>query len=224
MKVEEKNTEVSKQNEDEKNQNDKDINIVKEKEDEKDQVKKSKEIEDTDSTNKNETNDIKIKNLEEKILRNLAEMENQRRRFEKEREDAFEFGGFTFAKETLALIDNLERAKTSFSSNAKLKENKDFPKILETFEILEKDLVAIFKRNHVEQITCLNEKFDPNFHQAMLEVDDSSKEPGIVVQEIQKGYIMKGRLLRPAMVGVTRFKAEEDQKVQKNKENYEDKK
>ena len=151
-------------------------------------------------------------------------MENQRRRFEKERDDAFEFGGFSFAKESLALIDNLERAKTSLTNNKKFKENNDLPKKLEIFEILEKDLIAIFERNNIEQIICLEKKFDPNFHQAMLEIDDTSKEPGTVVQEIQKGYTMKGRLLRPSLVGVTRFKVEDIKKDQENKDNHDNKK
>ena len=168
--------------------------------------------------NKEDLNEKKIKEQEEKILRTLAEMENQRRRFEKEREEAFEFGGFSFAKDSLALIDNLERAKTSFINNKKFKENKDFSKILESFGILEKDLVSIFKRNNIEQIICKNKKFDPNFHQAMLETDDTSKEPGTVVQEIQKGYTMKDRLLRPSLVGVTRFKNEDIKKGQENKD------
>ena len=126
-----------------------------------------------------------------------------------------------FAKESLALIDNLERAKTSFTNNKKFKENIDLPKIVEAFEILEKDLIAIFKRNNIKQIVCLDKKFDPNFHQAMLEVDDVSKEPGTVVQEIQKGYTMKDRLLRPSLVGVTRFKTQDIKKDQENKENKE---
>ena len=184
-------------------------------------------LETTDS-NKEENKELsaedKIKELEDKLIRTFAEMENQRRRFEKEKEDAFEFGGFLFAKESLALIDNLERAKISFIKNKKLKENNNFQNILETFEILEKDLIGIFKRNHIEQIVCLNKKFDPNFHQAMLEIDDSSKEPGTVVQEIQKGYTMKSRLLRPSLVGVTRFKTENAKKDQENKENNENKK
>ena len=188
------------------------------------QDKKNKEKKGLESKNNEELNAKKLKELEEKILRTLAEMENQRRRFEKEREEAFEFGGFAFAKESLALIDNLERARTSFKNNKKFEENKDLPKILEAFEILEKDLIAIFKRNNIEQIICLNKKFDPNLHQAMLEIDDASKEPGIVVQEIQKGYTMKGRLLRPSMVGVTRFKAEVIKKAQENKENHDTKK
>ena len=213
MKVEEKNN---------NHQNEKDVDVTIEKD--KVQNEKNKEKESLDSQNKEELNDKKVKELEEKVLRTLAEMENQRRRFEKEREEAFEFGGFAFAKESLALIDNLERAKISFTNNKKFKENKDFQKIFETFEILEKDLIAIFKRNNIERIICLEKKFDPNFHQAMLEIDDTSKEPGIVVQEIQKGYTMKDRLLRPSLVGVTRFITQDVKKDQENKENSDSKK
>ena len=219
MKVEEKNESDLKQDKSNNNQGKKDMDVAVEKNKIQD-----KETEGLESKNKEELNDKKIKELEEKILRTLAEMENQRRRFEKEREDAFEFGGFTFAKESLALIDNLERAKASFTNNKKFKENKDLSKILEAFEILEKDLIAIFKRNNIEQIICLEKKFDPNFHQAMLEIDDTTKEPGTVVQEIQKGYTMKNRLLRPSMVGVTRFKAEDIKKDQENKDNHDTKK
>ena len=134
----------------------------------------------------------------------MAEMENQRRRFEKERQEAFEFGGFNFAKESLSLLDNIERATTSFKNDEKLKNNKDLEKIIEGIEVVKKDLISIFKKNGIEVIECVNKKFDPNFHQAMLEVVDSSKEPGTVVQEIQKGYLMKNRLLRPSLVGVTK--------------------
>ena len=217
MEVEEKNKSDLKQDKSNNNKNKKDMDAIFEKDKIQDETNK-------ESENKEELNDKKVKELEEKILRTLAEMENQRRRFEKEREEAFEFGGFAFAKESLALIDNLERAKTSFTNNNKFKENKDYQKILEAFEILEKDLIAIFKRNNITQITCLNKKFDPNFHQAMLEIDDTSKEPGTVVQEIQKGYTMKARLLRPSMVGVTRFKTENTEKDQENKVNDDAKK
>ena len=214
MKEEEKNKSDLNQDQNNKVQDKKDTDVV----DKKDQIQneKNKEAEESDTQ--------KIKKLEEKNLRTLAEMENQRRRFEKEREEAFEFGGFAFAKESLALIDNLERAKTSFTNNNKFKENKDYQKILEAFEVLEKDLIAIFKRNNIKQITCLNKKFDPNFHQAMLEIDDTSQEPGTVVQEIQKGYTMKDRLLRPSLVGVTRFKTQDIRKDQENKENHDTKK
>ena len=153
----------------------------------------------------------KLKSVEEKLLRTLAEMENQRRRFEREREEAFEFGGFNFAKESLALLDNIDRATTSFKNDENLKKNKDLEKILDGIEIVKKDLITIFNKNGVEVMECINKKFDPNFHQAMLEIEDNIKEPGTVVQEIQKGYMMKSRLLRPALVGVTK-KSEKNQK------------
>ena len=196
MKVEEKNNQDKKTNLDEKKAND----------------DKVVEAENLKIVKKN-------KELEEKILRSLAEMENQRRRFEKERDEAFEFGGFAFAKESLALIDNLERAKSSFQNDEKFKQNKDFPKIIEAFDVIEKDLIKIFKRNGIEQINCLNKKFDPNFHQAMLEIDDDSKEAGTIIQEIQKGYTMKERLLRPSLVGITKFILEDTKKDKENKEN-----
>ena len=196
MKVEEKNNQDKKTNLDEKKAND----------------DKDVEAENLKIVKKN-------KELEDKILRSLAEMENQRRRFEKERDEAFEFGGFAFAKESLALIDNLERAKSSFQNDEKFKQNKDFPKIIEAFDVIEKDLIKIFKRNGIEQINCLNKKFDPNFHQAMLEIDDDSKEAGTIIQEIQKGYTMKERLLRPSLVGITKFILEDTKKDKENKEN-----
>ena len=158
------------------------------------------------ATTENLSNDEKIKDLEEKLVRSLAEMENQRRRFEKEKEDAFDFGGFAFARESLLLIDNLDRAKISISNNEIFKKNNELSKILETFDVVQKDLISIFKRNGIELINCLNKKFDPNYHQAMLEIEDENKEPGIIVQEIQKGFTMKGRLLRPSLVGVTKKK------------------
>ena len=180
----------------------------------------------------NKTDEEKIKTLEEKLIRTLAEMENQRRRFEKEKEEAFEFGGFYFAKETLALIDNLDRAKISIANDEIFKKNKDLPKILKNLEIVQKDLVSIFKKNGIEQIECLNKKFDPNFHQAMLEIEDINKESGIVIQEIQKGFTMKDRLLRPSLVGVAKTKIKDDEfkkdkdhnKInKKNEENKENK-
>ena len=219
MKVEKQKHKSTNQD---KSKNKEDINL--ESQENKIHVEKNNKDENSESESKENLNEKKIKELEEKILRTLAETENQRRRFEKEKEDAFEFGGFVLAKESLALIDNLERAKISLTNNNELKKKIDFSKVLETFEILEKDLITIFKRNNIEQISCLNKKFDPNFHQAMLEIDDSTKEPGIVVQEIQKGYTMKNRLLRPSLVGVTRFKAQDAKKDQENKENNESKK
>ena len=146
----------------------------------------------------------KLKESEDKLLRSLAEIENQRRRFEKERQEAFEFGGFNLAKESLAVLDNIDRAVISFKNDEILKKNIDLDKIVNGIEIVKKDLETIFKKNGVEPIECMNKKFDPNFHQAMLEVEDDTKDSGIVVQEIQKGYMMKDRLLRPSMVGVAK--------------------
>ena len=161
---------------------------------------------------KDEAVEDKLKAAEDKLLRNLAEMENQRRRFEKEREEAFEFGGFNFAKESLSLLDNMDRAIASFLNDENLKNNKDLNKIIDGINIVKKDLVSIFKKNGIEPINCINKKFDPNFHQAMLEIENDAKDKGTVVQEIQKGYMMKERLLRPALVGVTK-------KIERNDEN-----
>ena len=164
---------------------------------------------------KEKTNEEKLQETEEKLLRTLADMENQRRRFEKERQEAFEFGGFNFAKESLSLLDNIDRATTSFKNDDSLKNNKDLDKILDGIEIVKKDLVSIFKKNDIEKIDSINKKFDPNFHQAMLEVEDDTKDSGTVVQEIQKGYMMKGRLLRPSLVSVTKKR---EKKVEKTTE------
>ena len=161
----------------------------------------------------------KIKNLEDKLSRTLAEMENQRRRFEKERDDAFEYGGFSFAKEALNLIDNLERSKISLENDEDLKKNNEFKKISEHLEIIYNDTISIFKKNNIEKIDCINKKLDPNFHQAMLEIEDDSKEPGTIVQEIQKGFLMKDRLLRPSLVGVSKKSKKEDNKDNKTREN-----
>ncbi len=159
---------------------------------------------------KEKTVEEKLKIVEEKLLRTLADMENQRRRFEKERQEAFEFGGFNFAKESLSLLDNIERAIDSFKNDEKLKNNKDLNKIIDGIDIVKKDLISIFKKNGIEPIECKDKKFDPNFHQAILEVSNNTKEDGIVVQEIQKGYMMKNRLLRPSLVGVTKKREEKD--------------
>ena len=167
---------------------------------------------------KEETPEEKLKTTQDKLLRTMAEMENQRRRFEKEKQEAFEFGGFNFAAESLSLIDNIDRAIISFKNDESLKNNKDLNKIIDGIEIVKKDLVSIFKKNGVEQIECINKKFDPNFHQAMLEVVDGTKEPGTVIQEIQKGYMMKNRLLRPSLVGVTKKAEEMVKKTTKNEE------
>ena len=158
----------------------------------------------------------KLKETEEKLLRSLAEIENQRRRFEKEIKDAFEFGSFNFAKESLAILDNLERAKLATKNDESLKTNKDLDKFLENITIIEKDLVSIFEKNRIKKIVTKNKKFDPNFHQAMSEINDDGAEPGIILQEIQAGYMLGERLLRPALVGVAK-------KMEKNKDKKEEK-
>ena len=155
----------------------------------------------------------KLKETEEKLLRALADIENQRRRFEKERQEAFDFGGFNFARESLSLLDNIDRAITSFKNDNNLKNNKDLDKIIDGIEIVKKDLISIFKKNDIKEIECINKKFDPNFHQAMLEVEDNTRNPGTVVQEIQKGYMMKDRLLRPSLVSVTKKREEKAEKT-----------
>ena len=165
----------------------------------------------------------KLKSTEEKLLRTLAEMENQRRRFGKERDEAFEFGGFNFARESLAIIDNIDRAILSFRNDEKLKDNKDLDKIIDGIEIVKKDLISIFKKNGIEPIDCINKKFDPNFHQAMMEIEDDNKEAGTVLQEIQKGYMMKDRLLRPSLVGVAKKKDKTTNKTNDKDEKTEEK-
>ena len=165
---------------------------------------------------KEETAEDKLVIVQDKLLRTMAEMENQRRRFEKEKQEAFEFGGFNFAGESLLLLDNIDRAIISFRNDENLKNNKDLNKIIDGIEVVKKDLVSIFKKNGIESIECINKKFDPNFHQAMLEVEDNTKEPGTVVQEIQKGYMMKDRLLRPSLVSVTKKREEKLEKTTKD--------
>ena len=146
----------------------------------------------------------KLKDAEEKVLRSLAEIENQRRRFEKEIKDAFEFGSFNFAKETLTILDNLQRAKIAIKNDEKLKNNKDLDKFLENITIIENDLISIFEKNRIKKIDTKHKKFDPNFHQAMSEIKDNKAEPGTILQEIQAGYMLSERLLRPALVGVAK--------------------
>ncbi len=183
-------------------------------------IDKEKNIEkEKDENNKLDAVNVEdqLKIVQEKLLRTLAEMENQRRRFEKEKNEAFEYGGFNFAAESVSLIDNIERAIVSFKNDDNLKNNKDLNKIIDGIEIIRNDLVSIFKKNGVTQIDCINKKFDPNFHQAMLELEDNTKDVGTVVQEIQKGYMMKERLLRPSFVGVTK-KSKTSEKTNKNEE------
>ena len=180
---------------------------------------------------KEQKNDVKIEvnpedeilNLKDKIARAYAEMENQRRRYEKERDDAFEYGGFSFAKETLNLLDNLERSKKTLENDEELKDKQGLKKIIEHIDIIHNDMLSIFKKNNIEPIKAINKKLDPNLHQAMMEIEDSSKDPGTIVQEIQKGFMMKDRLLRPSLVGVSKKKVEIDPNDEKSEENKEKK-
>ena len=157
--------------------------------------------------------------LEDKLARSFAEMENQRRRFEKEKEEAFEYGGFTFAKEALNLIDNLERSKQTLLNDEELKNSVTLKKTLEHFDIINKDLITIFEKNNIKPIESLNKKLDPNYHQAMIEIEDDQKESGTIIQEIQKGFTIKDRLLRPSLVGVSKKSANNDKKAEENREN-----
>ena len=170
---------------------------------------------------KDPTPEEKIAELEDKLTRTFAEMENQRRRFEKEKEDAFEYGGFSFAKEALNLIDNLDRSKHVLESDDKLKETDALKKTMEHLEIIKKDLISIFEKNNIKAIESLNKKLDPNFHQAMMEIEDNTKEPGTIIQEIQKGFTIKDRLLRPSLVGVSKKVTKKEEKTEENKENQE---
>ena len=176
----------------------------------KSEIKNSEEKE----VKKQQTPEEKIKDLEDKVTRIYADMENQRRRYEKEKEEAFEYGGFSFARESLNLIDNLERSKVALQNDNELKNTEALKKIIEHLEIINKDMLSILKKNNIEVIKSINEKLDPNFHQAMMEVEDDEKDPGTIVQEIQKGFMMKDRLLRPALVCVSK-------KTQKSNENSE---
>ena len=178
-----------------------------------DQKKEKKEI----------TPEERIKELEDKLARTFAEMENQRRRFEKEKEDAFEYGGFSLAKEALNLIDNLERSKQVLENDEELKNTKALQKTLEHLKIINKDLISIFNKNHIKSINCLDKKLDPNFHQAMIEIENEEKEPGTIIQEIQKGFTMKDRLLRPSLVGVSKKTEKKEEENHENRENSENK-
>ena len=165
-----------------------------------------------------------IEQLKDKLARTFAEMENQRRRYEKEKEDAFEYGGFSFAREALNLLDNLERSKISLENDEKLKNTDTLKKVLDHLDIINKDMLSIFKKNNIEPIKSINEKLDPNLHQAMMEIEDDTKDQGTIIQEIQKGFMMKERLLRPSLVGVSKKKIEKDSKEDiKDKENQEKK-
>ncbi len=169
---------------------------------------KSSEV--SSNQNKSETEkkelsiEEKLKDTEDKLLRSLAEIENQRRRFEKDVKDAFEFGSFNFAKESLAILDNLQRAKIAVKNDQLLKSNKDLDKFLENISIIEKDLITIFEKNKIRKIDAVGKKFDPNLHQAMAEIEDEKSEVGTIIQEIQSGYMFGERLLRPVLVGISK--------------------
>ena len=194
--------------------NEKKIDEDKSKENKKDSKKENEEI--LQEKEIEISPEDKIKELEEKLARTLAEMENQRRRFEKEKDDAFEYGGFSFARESLNLLDNLDRAKNSLENDEKIKGSDSLKKTIDHLDVLKKDLISIFKKNNIEEIVAVNKKLDPNLHQAMMEVEDDNKEPGTIVQEIQKGFKMKDRLLRPSLVAVSK-------KTEKNVEKKEEK-
>ena len=187
----------------------------------------SESKQDTDHEAKEEVKEItpeeKIAELEDKVARTFAEMENQRRRFEKEKEEAFEYGGYSFAKEALNLIDNLERSKQILETDDKLKGTEALNKSLEHLDIIKKDTISIFEKNSIKPIESLNKKLDPNLHQAMMEIEDDTKEPGTIIQEIQKGFTIKDRLLRPSLVGVSKKTLKKEEKTKENKENEEDK-
>ena len=187
----------------------------------------SESKQDTDQEVKEEVIEItpeeKIAELEDKVARTFAEMENQRRRFEKEKEEAFEYGGYSFAKEALNLIDNLERSKQILETDDKLKGTDALNKSLEHLNIIKKDTISIFEKNSIKPIESLNKKLDPNFHQAMMEIEDDTKEPGTIIQEIQKGFTIKDRLLRPSLVGVSKKTSKKEEKTEENKENTENK-
>jgi len=209
-----------------------------EKEENQNQTKKQETVdtnENLDNQSQQETNkdlkeeikepslEEKITELEDKVARTFAEMENQRRRFEKEKDDAFEYGGYNLAKEALNLIDNLDRSKHVLENDDKLKGTEALNKTLEHLNIIKKDLISIFEKNNIKQIDCLNKKLDPNFHQAMIEVEDDTKEPGTIIQEIQKGFTIKDRLLRPSLVGVSKKVPKNEEKTNEIKENQENK-
>ena len=186
---------------------------------EKSYIDKKDKEENTKSKEKEKelTPEEKIIDLEDKLSRAYAEMENQRRRYEKEKDDAFEYGGFSFAREALNLLDNLDRSKISLSNDEKLKNSDSLKKITEHLDIIQKDMISIFKKNSIEPISSIDKKMDPNFHQAMMEIEDDNKEPGTIVQEIQKGFMMKDRLLRPSLVAVSKRRPESKKNDEKNK-------
>ena len=184
------------------------------------EIKENKDTEKI-SENKDLKPEDKIKELEDKLARAYAEIENQRRRFEKEKDDAFDYGGFSLARETLNLVDNLERSKFALENDEKLKNSETLKKTVEHLNVIQKDMISILKKNNIEEINSIDQKLDPNLHQAMMEVEDNNKEPGTVVQEIQKGFMMKDRLLRPSLVAVSKKSGEKDENLKQNQKSEE---
>jgi len=185
---------------------------------------KTEDIKDVEEkTEEKLTPEEELINIKDKLARTFAEMENQRRRYEKEKEDAFEYGGFSFAREALNLLDNLERSKITLENDETIKNTDTLKKVLEHFEIINKDLLSIFKKNNIEPIKSINEKLDPNLHQAMMEIEDDTKEPGTIIPEIQTGFTIKDRLLRPSLVGVSKKVTIKEEKTEENQENPENK-
>ena len=205
----------------EKNTADEELNTQSKENDNADQTNEEKNLESEREEVEKLTPEEELEALKDKLARTFAEMENQRRRFEKERDDAYEYGGYSFAKEALNLLDNLERSKVALENDEKLKDTDALKKIVDHLDIINDDMLSIFKKNNIEPIKSINEKLDPNLHQAMMEIEDDTKEPGTIVQEIQKGFMMKDRLLRPSLVGVSKKKVKEvekeEQKDEKNK-------
>ena len=186
------------------------------------EILKNQSPDEEENTSNKQKPEEEILDLKDKVSRIYAEMENQRRRYEKEKDDAFEYGGFAFAKETLNVLDNLERSKISLENDDTLKDTDALKKLIEHINIINNDMISIFKKNNIEPIKAINEKLDPNLHQAMMEIEDNSKEAGTIVQEIQKGFMMKNRLLRPSLVGVSKKTEEKDLKSEENKEKTEE--
>ena len=204
-----------------KNTTEEELNTQSIEDDNADQENEEKNLEPEKKEVEKLTPEEELESLKDKLARTFAEMENQRRRFEKEREDAYEYGGYSLAKEALNLLDNLERSKVALENDEKLKDTDALKKIVDHLDIINNDMLSIFKKNNIEPIKSINEKLDPNLHQAMMEVEDDTKDPGTIVQEIQKGFMMKDRLLRPSLVGVSKKKVKEvekeEQKDEKNK-------
>ena len=189
--------------------------------DNQEEIRDNKNIEDTSKTDENLNPGDKIKELEDKLARAYAEIENQRRRFEKEKDEAFDYGGFSLARETLNLVDNLERSKFALENDEKLKNSETLKKTVEHLNVIQKDMISILKKNNIEEIKSIDQKLDPNLHQAMMEIEDNNKEPGTVVQEIQRGFMMKDRLLRPSLVAVSKKLDGKDENLKQNQKSEE---